>query len=218
MKKYFLKLCLLFSTVLFFSASSFAQNNKSFWTKTSKDKISSEALMFRKTQPQKGAYFQLDLESLKTILAAAPIRGNANINVSDVIVNFPNAQGDLEPFRVMEASIMQSELQAYHSDMRSYVGQSIENPSKTIRFSVTPKGLHTMALSGDNSTEFIDPYTKNTNAYIVYSKRDLPALDSGFICEFEDEGLRIEDGFDIDAARSISLAGCRYRGWSIRSN
>jgi len=190
--------------VLFFSASSFAQNNKTLWTKASKERISSDALIFRKAKPNKAEYFQLNMESLKAVLATAPSRGNMTTNSSNVIVNFPNAEGDLESFRVMEASIMQSELQAYHSDMRSYVGQSIENPSKTIRFSVTPKGLHTMTLSGDNSTEFIDPYAKNSNTYIVYSKRDLPALNSSFICEFDDEGLRIEEDFDIEAARNAN--------------
>lgn len=194
----------MFFAVLFFSASSFAQNNKSFWTKASKQRISSDALIFRKSKPIKAEYFQLNMESLKAVLATAPSRGNMTTNISSVIVDFPNVEGDLESFRVMEASIMQSELQAYHSDMRSYVGQSIENPSKTIRFSVTPKGLHTMTFSGDNSTQFIDPYAKNSNTYIVYSKSDLPALDSRFICEFDDEGLRIEEDFDMEAARNAN--------------
>jgi len=192
----------VFSAVLFFSASSFAQNNKSLWTKTSKQRTSSQELMFRKVQPKKAEYFQLNIESLKAVLANAPNRGNTTSNTSNVIIDFPNAEGNLEPFKVMEASIMQSELQAYHSDMRSYVGQSVTKPSKIIRFSVTPKGLHTMTFLGDNGTEFIDPYTKNSDTYIVYSKRDLPILDSSFLCEFEDEGLRIEEDFDIEAARN----------------
>ncbi|MFD2822579.1 reprolysin-like metallopeptidase [Lacinutrix iliipiscaria] len=204
MKKYYLRLNLLLLIVLFFSASSFAQNNKTLWTKASKERTSGEELLFRKTQPNKAEYFQLNLDGLKTVLSSAPSRKNTTINDSNVVVNFPNAQGNLEPFRVLEASIMQPELQAYHSDMRSYVGQSLENPTKTIRFSVTPKGLHTMALSSESGTELIDPYTKNSNTYIVYSKRDLPALENGFICEFEDEGLTIEEDFNVEAARNAN--------------
>lgn len=198
---------LMFMTILFFSLQGFAQNNK-LWTKSSQLDFSVEELQFRKSEPTKGKHFELDLEGLKAILATAPNRSQAT--KSNVIINFPNANGNLEAFRVMEASIMHPDLQASYPQLRSYVGTSLENPSKTIRFSVTPKGLHTMTLSGDEGAQFIDPFTKNGNNYIVYAKRDLPALENDFICGFEND-INLDDStdFDLDAARNANDGNLR---------
>ena len=137
MKKYYLRLTLSLLSVLMISLTGMSQDNRSLWTKSSKLATAGEALMFRKTQPQKATYYQLNLEGLKSILDEAPRRDNSNFNNSNVVVEFPNAQGELEAFKVMEASIMQPELQAFFSNMRSYVGQSLDNPSKIIRFPLT---------------------------------------------------------------------------------
>ena len=64
-------------------------------------------------------------------------------------------------------------------------------PTNTIRFSITPYGLHTMSFRAGHGTEFIDPYTKDSNAYIVYS-RNLAKIDEGWICAFENDITEIQ--------------------------
>ena len=92
----------------------------------------------------------------------------------------------------MEASVMERPLQDKYLDIRTYVGKSTSNPTNTIRFSITPYGLHTMSFRAGHGTEFIDPYTKDSNAYIVYSKRNLAKIDEGWICEFENDTAEIQ--------------------------
>jgi hypothetical protein len=182
MKKKYLKsvICVL---VLVFGINLNAQNS-SLWTKTTKERASAKELNFRKSEPSKAQFYNLNINDLKQTLQNAPLRSVVGKN-STLIVKFPMSSGVLEQFKVTEASVMEDALQNQYPNLRSYSGESIENPGTLIRFSVTDKGLHTMLYSPKNGTEFIDPYSKDGTNYIVYSKRDLPALDSGFVCHYE---------------------------------
>tara|TARA_R110002049_G_scaffold65035_1_gene171000 strand:+ start:138445 stop:141168 length:2724 start_codon:yes stop_codon:yes gene_type:complete len=171
MKQLDLKFLLLSLIISLVSLSAYAQKTDQLWTKATKERAIKGQQLFRKSLPNKKAFFQLDVTQLKSKLQTVSKASN-----SSAIVSFPNVDGTLESYRVEEASIMTPSFQAKHTNMRSYVGQSIENPEATIYFSITPKGLHTMTLSSKNGTQFIDPYTSDSNTYIVYSKKDLPEL------------------------------------------
>jgi len=179
----------LFTLVFLFSATSIAQNGKSMWTKTTKEKASRSERAIRKTEPKKAEFYQLDVTSLKAQLVNAPNRDLTSI--SNLIIDFPIADGTFESFRVSEASIMAPELEAKFPELKSYSGYSVKSPSTLIRFSVTTQGLHLMMLSPKYGAQFIDPYTKTGNDYIVYAKRDLPALDQTWECGVteDDQGI-----------------------------
>lgn len=186
MKQYYCKFYAVFLTILFFYIPVSAQKSENLWTKTTKQSLSKTLKVIRKTEPAKATFFKLNINGLKTKLQNAPKRKGFN-GVSNVIVSFPNADGSLETYRVLEASVMAEILQEEHPNIRSYVGQSIENPSTIIRFSVTPQGLHTMIFSSNKGIQFMDPYAKNDNSYIVYAKRDLPQIEDRFICGVIDQ-------------------------------
>ncbi|RLJ63379.1 putative secreted protein (Por secretion system target) [Lacinutrix venerupis] len=159
----------------------FSQNGKSFWTKTSYSKASNNELVYRKTEPNKAEFYQLDINALKQQLQNAPNRNNF-AGTSNVIVDFPTAEGTFESYRVKEAPVMEEALQNKYPQLRTYIGESVNTPGTVIRFSITPQGLHTMSMSNNNGTQFIDPYSKNNNDYIVYSKKDLPMLNEPWEC------------------------------------
>ncbi len=181
-----------------------AQNSKNLWAKTSREEVSKPQLVVRKSEPIKASFYKLDMNALKSILRNAPIRKGFT-GVSNVIINFPNADGILESYRVLEAPVMHPTLQAKHLDIRSYIGHGIENPTTLIRFSVTPHGLHSMTISSNKGRQFIDPYSKNDNTYIIYSKKDLPALKNEFICSvIEQISLRDGNNGSAEAARNAN--------------
>ena len=186
MKRLFTVLITLLIVILFFPPTLSAQNNESLWLKISKQKANQGTVIKGKSEPKNANFYQLNLNQFKARLKNAPLRGTSN-KQSDIIIQFPNAKGELEAFRVMEAPVMAPELQAKHPDIKSYMGQSIENPASIIRFSVTPLGLHTMTLSSKYGTQYIEPFTKNSNNYIVYSKHDLPKADDDFVCGVTEE-------------------------------
>lgn len=164
--------------------NSFAQRSP-FWNKASKNNISSEALVPRKSEPNKAQFYVLDIEALRVYLEDVPNRRDES-NHQEKLLSFPTSNGTFETFSILEASIMEKELQDKYPNIRTYVGKSIENPSNSMRFSITPSGLHTMSFRAGFGTEFIDPYTKDSNVYITYSKKDLPVLDEEWICEFNE--------------------------------
>uniref|UniRef100_UPI00286D4439 reprolysin-like metallopeptidase n=1 Tax=Flavobacterium sp. TaxID=239 RepID=UPI00286D4439 len=158
---------------------SFAQSGKALWKATAKNP--SAVTFANKQSIVNPRLFALDVNQLKQSLTNAPKRFASNAQ-SNVIVSFPNAQGQLEQFRVKESSNMDPALAARYSDIKSYIGQGVENPASTIYFSLSPLGLQTMVVKADQSAEFIEPYTTDLSTYTVYRKSDKAASLSPFEC------------------------------------
>ena len=172
LKKSTMKKILLLSLIaMLFFANSYGQS--SLWSKVSEERLVGSPKMERSSSPNKYQLFSLDVTALKFQLQLAPSRETANGITSNVILQFPNSEGQLENFRVYEASVMHPDLAARHQDIQSYVGQGIEDPTASITISTTIFGVHAMILSGTRPTIYIDTYTKDLGNYIVYEKREL---------------------------------------------
>jgi subtilisin-like proprotein convertase family protein len=193
MKRLDTKYFVLLLIISFASLSSFAQEKDLLWTKITKEHAIKGKQTFRKSQPEKSAFYEIDLSLLKSKLKTAS-KSKGSSKLSNTIIKFPNTDGALESFRVKEESIMESGFQAENPNLRSYVGQSIEHPESIIYFSITPQGLHTMTLSGKNGTQFIDPYSSDGKKYLVYNKKDLPDLKGIFKCMTPDDFTAYKDG------------------------
>jgi hypothetical protein len=139
----------------------------------SKDKI------YRNTIPREFQLFTLNSENLNTLLADVPERFTIK---SNTIIEFPTKNGVIQKFRVYKASILAPSLQAQHPSIRSFTAQGIDDPSAVARFSYSNVGLNVMISSANYGSIYIDPYTKDLNQYISYSKRSLPADSRSFEC------------------------------------
>lgn len=161
---------LLFLFLIFNFIVTSAQKN-TVWTPVAENEIPSVSKTTRSELPKKYELFQLDWNAFKNQLIGAPKRGEFS-KISNVIVTFPNPEtGHPDSYRILEASIMEPELQAAYPDIRSYVGQGIDNPSDVVRFSVSPqKGLSVIIRSATFGTTIIDPYTSDNKNYILFNK------------------------------------------------
>lgn len=160
------KILLLLLTIV--SVAGHAQDR--FWQKTNDAKLSSLEKLERGSSPKEYQLFHLNIEALKEAMLQAPaISGN---QTSDVVISFPNADGKLEKFRVYESSVLESELQARHPELRSFVAQGIDNPEANMHLSSTIFGIHGMIRSS-KGTYYIDPYTTDLKNYVVYNKSAL---------------------------------------------
>ncbi len=176
---------LLSFLAIFVFAGAMAQS--SLWQETSQDRIAGLAKKERGSMPTEFKLYALDLAQLKSQLQSAPSRHDGA--VSNVIMPFPDADGKMSHYRIYEASVMHPELAARYPEIGSYVGQGVEDPSVSIRFSVTLFGLHVMRF-GTNGTSYIDPYTSDNSRYIVYEKRNLPPS-TVHQCLVEDEPVEM---------------------------
>ncbi|WP_310379485.1 reprolysin-like metallopeptidase [Flavobacterium sp.] len=173
-----MKTKLLLFAVIAISSYTFAQSGNFWKASVSKDRT---AISENKKQLLNPKLYDLDFTNLKVALTASPKR-TASSGKSGVIVSFPNADGILENFQVFRTSNMDPALAAKYTEIRSYIGKGIENPTSSIYFSVSPLGLQTMTINADRSAVFIEPYTKDLKTYAVYKKSDKAASLSKFEC------------------------------------
>ena len=175
MKKVVLTLALFASIGI-----AFAQTSRPVWKSTVKNTQSTT--LENKQSIANPHLFALDAEALQQALANAPQRF-ASAAASTKIVSFPTVSGELAQYRVKESSNLDPELAARYPEIKSYIGQGVENPGSTIYFSVSPLGVQTMLINPDKSAEFIEPYTSDLSSYVVYRRQDRAASLSPFECK-----------------------------------
>ncbi|MCF6182403.1 reprolysin-like metallopeptidase [Lutibacter sp.] len=174
-------LTLFLITIVF---NGIGQNKNNIWTKVASTQAKAQKLVFRNSIPKKFENYQLDINKIKTLLLNVSKR-TVNTKQSNTVLNFPNDDGTLENYQVFEASIMEPALQKKYPNIRSYIGKSTINKGKIIRFSIANDGFHGMIFKKSGGTVYIDPYTVNTNNYIVYNKKSLPQI-TFFECRFDE--------------------------------
>lgn len=170
-----------FSAVLIF-VSSFGQG--SLWNKTTEDRVKNLSKMDRASMPREYQLFSLDFNALKAQLLQAP---SENVGSSNVIVDFPNQNGEFTSYKIFDAPVMEAGLANKYPDIKSYTGVSVDGTS-SIRFSTTIFGLHVMSLTGSTGTYYIDTYTKDLENYIVYGRNNISS-GTFFSCLNPDEEL-----------------------------
>jgi subtilisin-like proprotein convertase family protein len=181
----------LFLIVILVAASnSFSQS--AIWKKITPNEVTSPVLA-RESNASEFLLYSLNLKALKEKLVTAPSRNVGQ--ESNVVIAFPNPNGEMQNFKIYEASIMHPELATKHAEIQSYVGFGLEDKTAMIRFSTTIFGLHTMTFSGKTGTSYIDPYSKDLENYMVYSKSSL-TTSRQFSCG--------SIGGDLDLAEDVS--------------
>ena len=167
---------LVFGLCFFASLTMFSQTNRGLWTQKNDSQ--------RQQVAEKE--FTLNFSNLNLTLSNAPIRGEFS-GKSNLIIQFPNAEGTLESFRISEASTMAPELQVQYPGIRSYVGQGIDDPTAIIRFSVSPqKGLSSMMRSSLHGTTIIEPKNIDEQSYTVFNRSDSNSRRPKFECLTDD--------------------------------
>ncbi|MCD6019115.1 MAG: hypothetical protein K0S53_2236 [Bacteroidetes bacterium] len=198
-----------FATILsaFIFSSVIAQTSgDALWNKFQFKEISGEKVR-RNSFPTSYHLFQLDLNLLKSKLMDAPVLFSNNGQPS-LVLEFPNADGNYEKFNVYESSIMDPLLEAKFPMIKTYAAQGIDDPTATMRFSVTQFGLHTMSISGIKSTVFIDPYTSDLATYIVYDRNNLGTNPQSFECLTDESvnlpSLQKNNGDGVSSVQNIN--------------
>lgn len=161
--------------LLIFSFSLIQAQNVSPWKRISRAQISlTECVNIRENQDNL-ALFELDISALKQSLQ--PLQNSAI--VSEIEIEIPNKRGELEKFKIHEFSNFEPGLQAQFPDIRSYSGLGLTDKNASVYFSMSPKGIQTMVLRSDTTTEFIERFSDSQDIYELFDsnsrkKGDLP--------------------------------------------
>ncbi|WP_243473328.1 reprolysin-like metallopeptidase [Winogradskyella sp. MH6] len=180
MKIKLLVITLVMSTIMWSQDSVLWQKQR-----TSANKILKESHQTLKTYHT----FGLNADALRQSLTGVAQRNQFSVS-SNTILSFPNSEGKLEGFSIKEASIMHPDLQERFPEIRSYVGQGVDDASSVLRFSISPEGFNGMILSPKGNT-FIEPLEKNSDTYIVFNREDRINYNDDFECEVSEQINRI---------------------------
>jgi hypothetical protein len=156
-------------------------------------------------RPQIYAPAQLDHASLSRLLSAAPLEGTAAA-ANPLTVILPMPQGGFASFAVIESPVMEPPLQAQFPQIRTYLGQGIDDPTATVRFDRTPLGFHAQVLAPTGAV-YIDPYSRgDTTHYAVYFKRDYSKANDGWVCTAGEDEIPVEPaGGETDTPSGTTL-------------
>ena len=175
---------ILFIIVGHFITLSLLAQQRDFWTQGSEKSIGKNVFANQR-KPSAFQVFKLNEAGLKAAIRSIPSEKKVTTAASSFILSVPDAQGKLERFRVVEASVMQPGLAAKHPDIGSFAGIGIDDPTATLRFAFSPQGFSGTIFSDLHPTVLIERVDKATASYLVASK-DAYAGDPFFNCTTTD--------------------------------
>jgi hypothetical protein len=122
--------------------------------------------------PNKSRNLLLDTAAVLNFFKTFPAEKSSLKTLPIIIVPMPD--GTSAQFRIMESSVMEPTLAAKFPELKTYVGQGVDDSTATIKLDWTSFGFHAMILSPVSGQVFIDPYIQgNKNFYISYFKSDV---------------------------------------------
>ncbi len=125
-----------------------------------------------------GRYLRLDVPAMRAQLGQAPVArmpgaADALATSAGFELELPMPDGSWQRFAVVESPIMAPELAAKYPQIKTYAGQSLDDPTASVRLDMTPQGFHAMVLQAGGAV-YIDPlYQQRDDLYVAYDKTDL---------------------------------------------
>lgn len=143
-----------------------AQVSAGFWTAINENEI--ELSGKREIIPQKYLTFRMNESFMISKLTSAPDEKQVRINESPCIIYLPIANGELQAFRVVKASIMEDGLANAYPHIQTYSVKGIDDPYANGKLDFGDFGFHGMIRSIHGNV-FIDPYCRgNKKDYLSY--------------------------------------------------
>ncbi|MEO6669877.1 MAG: reprolysin-like metallopeptidase [Ferruginibacter sp.] len=199
--KQFDKKSLIFLLVLVAGYSSHAQHR--FFDDVKESEIKSGNHK-RTIIPQQYRTVAVSTAKLKTFLWSLPSEKNIVDRKLAAVIELPMPDGNWERFRVWESSIQEPGLEIKFPEIKTFLGQGIDDPYATVRFDYTGFGFHAQVLSVHGNV-YIDPFARgDVNNYISYYARENKKEDP-WVCQVkENAGSKGPGGTNV-----VPVGPCR---------
>ncbi|MCC6724672.1 MAG: T9SS type A sorting domain-containing protein [Saprospiraceae bacterium] len=163
------------------------------------------------TMPNQYLTYALDLEAMRNHLANAPAEGSAEAKAGNLQLQLPLPDGSFETFKVWDSPVMHADLAARYPMIRTFAGQSLENPDRTVRLGYGLDGFHAFIIK-DEGGSLVMPYANNqTQYYLVFNRSELNwnsvDLPPTFI-----QYVPMEGQTSIDPNASLQQEEVKFRG------
>ena len=181
---------ILFFLFIFSCCLTSAQNKINSWSEVTNIKRDLTISIIKPILPTEYKVFEFNYDAFVKGLVNVPQRENST-GTSNVIISLPNPKGEIEEYRILEASSFEPELQAKYPEIRSFAGQGVKNPGNIVRFSISPyNGLSaTIRSASEETTYIIDPFTSDFKNFIVFDKTN-SGVNRDFKCSTDEAAVR----------------------------
>jgi hypothetical protein len=115
----------------------------------------------KKSLPARYRTLAVKLPLLRKVLAKAVSEEALSLREVRAIISLPLPDGTFARFRFVESSVMAPELAAQYPDIKSYVGQGVNQPGLSARFDLSPAGFRAY-IDSPEGTVYLDPYPGGT--------------------------------------------------------
>lgn len=172
----------LFLFILLITLQVAGQENLQLWKSSNLNETVKNRQIDWTSLPKSYQVYELDEISLKERIAFKTT--DQLKNTTTTRISFPNVHGEMEVFEVMEKSIFAPELQDKFPEIKSYIGRSVKNPSRQVRFSASKFGVNAVIFDKEHGSFYIDKIN-NTKAYVAYQRKD--GHSDKMVCLVEDQ-------------------------------
>lgn len=164
---------------------SFSMFGQDTWKQT-RQETTDDVVFVESHMPTKFSLYAIDVEEISEELRYVETREEMSVSESGTLMSFPDETGEMISFKMVEWSILSTELAGKFPMIKSYVGQSTKSAA-SLTMSIATDGLHIMIRRTGKSTIYLDPYTRDRSKYILYTTEHLLDNTGENICEFENE-------------------------------
>lgn len=116
------------------------------------------------------AIVRFDQAAFRELLRDAPLESGPGGVSAGVVVSLPLPDRTFARVRVVESPILAPELAAAFPDIKTYVGQGVDDKTVTVRLGWTQNGFHALLL-GASGDIYIDPYTPGDLEYCITMRK-----------------------------------------------
>ncbi|HEX4492814.1 MAG TPA: M12 family metallo-peptidase [Acidimicrobiia bacterium] len=135
--------------------------------------------------------YTLDRAQMESQLATATAGSTATATIV-----LPTPAGTTQQFAVHDSPVMMPKLAAAHPELRTYVGQGVDDPTETVRVAMTPLGF-TGSVRGTRGAWYVDSlYHNDQSVYASYLGRRLTDTHGPFV-----------ERESTDAAAPVAVSG-----------
>jgi Metallo-peptidase family M12B Reprolysin-like len=150
--------------------------------------------------PEKYRAATLNTQGMKNFLWSLPAEKNLGNRQQAPVLELPMPGGGTARFHVWESSIMEPGLEQKFPEIRTFLGQGIDDPYASIRFDYNPYFGFSAQILSVHGNIYIDPFARgDINNYISYYGRD-NKRNPDFVCNVPADMSRLEITGGTEAA------------------
>jgi uncharacterized repeat protein (TIGR01451 family) len=178
--KSFLLRCLAAFVAAWATAGARADENDQLWTAVSSEDAAARGRGLAPwLTPPVARHYAVNPAALRAVLGRAPIEAPG---AGPTLLRLPRPDGSFASFRIVESPVMEPELAAKFPDIKTYVGQGVDDPGAVGRFGWSPAGFYAQVLSPSGSF-YVEPrFRGDATLHASYFRRDYPRPADGFTC------------------------------------